>query len=278
MVATRPRLPCSLERCHLGPSGAATPPSASRTQAMPHKTDHRTDVLLLVTRGETKMTHQSTIALASAALLAASTATAYADDFAPPPYRGGPLSVQAEWDFSTPFTSVDIFPEFFNAVGGSGTLFDGFMTKAELSSTSDWRWVPGDGDGGITPTDPGGGVLAFKVQNWIDLEIEKLLRIQVTHQGAPPNIIGMTGFFGTQESDGVFLDGEFVDDQRFYEDWSIRPNPWWEIIEVSVPFGTVLDQVVIDTISIPAPGVAPLFALAVAVPSLRRRRGAGSST
>ncbi|MFG0244264.1 MAG: MYXO-CTERM sorting domain-containing protein [Phycisphaerales bacterium JB054] len=208
-----------------------------------------------------------------AAMIAAGLATtpALADDFAPPGYRGDPLSVQAEWEFSRPFDSVDIFPEFFNAVGGQGTLFDGFTTKAELSSTSEWLWVDGDGDGGITPTNPDGALLSFKVQNWIDLEIEKLLRIQVTHQGAPPNIVGMTGFVGNDPFDGVFVGGAFVDDEHFYEDWSIAPNPWWEFIEVIVPFGTVLDEVVIDTVSLPTPGTASLAALAGLV-ALRRRR------
>ncbi|GAB4519503.1 MAG: hypothetical protein Tsb0013_23330 [Phycisphaerales bacterium] len=211
------------------------------------------------------------------ALIMFAGAPALADDFAPPEFRGGPRSVYAEWDFSTPFTSVDIFPEVFTAVDGpGGTLNMGFQTKAELSATGDWLWVqdPLDPmDGGITPSSMDEGAsLAFKIQNYIDLEPEKLIRIQFTYQGLPPIIAGMTGFFPDGQSDGVRIGGTiFPNEQQYFDNWIITPNPWWELIEVIVPANTVLDQVVIDTISIPSPSAFALLGVAGVV-ALRRRR------
>ncbi|GAB4519507.1 MAG: hypothetical protein Tsb0013_23340 [Phycisphaerales bacterium] len=217
------------------------------------------------------MALRTAIVIAAAGTLAL---PAFADDFAPPDYRGAPRSVMVEWEFLTKPASVDIFPDTFNAVGGGGSmLFMGFQTKAELDSTGSWMWTPGDGDGGLTPSIPGqGATIAFKIQNWIDIEPEKLLRIQITSQGdLRPIVLGTTGFIGDKQVEGEFVGGKLVDDMRFFEDWIIVPNPWWELVEVAVPFGTTLDQVVIDTVSIPSPGAFALLGVAGVV-GLRRRR------
>lgn len=214
----------------------------------------------------------NTIAILAALGCAATPAPA--DDFAPPSYRGAPLSVEAEWEWAQP--PSDFFfmpPDVFNIVGGNSgeTLYNGFQTHAEVDFTTDWMWVPGDGDGGMTPTNPSGASMVFNVQNWVDLMPEKDLRMQVTFQGIAPTITQVLGIDGNLEYSGTLVGHVDFDANHFYEDWSIYPNPDWEQIVMYVPFGTVLDEVYLDTVSLPAPGVWALLSLA-GVLSLRRCR------
>lgn len=203
---------------------------------------------------------------------AAMTSAALADDFAPPWFRGEQLSIQAEWEWASP--PADLFfmaPDVFIPVGGTvgGVLYPGFPTHAEVEFPADWRWLLGDGDGGLTPTNPNGANIIFNVQNWVDEEPIKYLRIQITHQGLPPQVVSVTGFLpGTP---GAFDGGLTIDDQHFYSDWRMLPNPSWEQVVVNVPFGTVLDEVVIDSVSVPAPAGALLFAIVAAGAGRRRR-------
>ncbi len=215
--------------------------------------------------------------VSAGSMMLVATGAAFADDFAPPWYRGLPLSVYAEWEFTQPIAGFDIYPEVFSSVGGNGTLYDGFATKAELESPNDWTWVPGDGDGGIAPTTTFGGVISFKVQNFIDQEPEKLLRIQFTFDNPlafqPPEFIGAEGVFQGEPPilvPGSVVGGAVVDGRHVYWDLLFQPNPNWEHIDVIIPFGTVLDEVVIDSVSIPAPGALAL--LGAGLLAGRRRR------
>jgi len=48
-----------------------------------------------------------------------------------------------------------------------------------------------------------------------------------------------------------------IDANHFDVDWIIIPNPDWELLEIQVPFGTLLDEVVIDTVAtVPSPDAA----------------------
>ncbi len=217
-------------------------------------------------------TNHFMVALAAATVVAA---PCFADDFAPPWYRGQPLSVQAAWEFNQPVTGFDIYPDFFNAVGGDGTLFDGFQTKIELDSPNSWAWMPNTG--GITPTGPGGASLSFKVQNFVDQMPQKLGRIQFTFDSAvvaflPPDVFNVAGVIGGQELPGTFGQLQVVDSRHAYVDFTMIPNPWWEHIDVFVPFGTTLDEVVIDTISIPGPGALAILSVAGLMTGGARRR------
>ncbi len=219
--------------------------------------------------------------LAAIALVAATATLAQADDLFPPPWFGEPLSVHAEWDWMQPPANLGFMPpDTFDTVSGTAdpnvgpngeSLYMGFNTHSEVDLPADWSWVPGDGDGGLTPNLPGLGI-AFNVQNWIDFEPFKYIRIQVTYQGAPPTIDWVLGVFepGGGQADGFPLD-RFDQPGYFYEDWIIEPNPDWEQIVIGVPMGTVLDQVVIDTVSFPSPGTLALLA-AVPLIITRRRR------
>ncbi|MBX3390391.1 MAG: hypothetical protein KF691_13155 [Phycisphaeraceae bacterium] len=208
-------------------------------------------------------------ALVGVATLAA---TAFADDFAPPPYRGGPLSVYARWEFpSEPTNWLNVTPTAFSAVAGPPAyhLFGLFETHA-FGDGGDWQTGP---IGGITPKH-GDALINFKLQNWVDDLPIKLLRIQVTWSGLkPPDIFSVVGFDPLIIPHlGELVGGGVVDDHHFYQDWKIRPNPDWDLITLKVKEGSVLHEVVIDTISIPAPGAFTLAGLASLIVAPRRRR------
>lgn len=212
--------------------------------------------------------------LAAAASLLALAPASLADDFAPPTYRGSPLSVTAEWEFQNPISGFDIPTTNFTSNGdGISILYPGFTTKAELNSPTEWTWSNYDGDGAITAVNPNGSSIAFKVQNWIDLLPDKFLRIQITWGGqAPPFGTILDAIKGVPPTvyHGTLLSSVPVDATHFYEDWIIHPNPDWESFVLMVPFNTALDEVIIDTVSLPAPGAAACFIATLAV--LPRRR------
>ena len=201
--------------------------------------------------------------------------TCIADDVFPPHYRGGPLSVEAHWDFNTlPNFASGEAPDSFTAIGGSQgeTLYNGFQTHIDFSP-NDWMW---DGNSGITPVNPNGGTFAINAQNWVDDEPLKLLRVQMTYSGIAPDV-----FFGIGEelagTPGAFdvlgmEVGMFDDGRNYYEDWTFAPNPDWEQMQVFVSFGTTIDQVDFDSISIPEPASACLFGLAGWFAVIRRKR------
>lgn len=210
-------------------------------------------------------------------ILALAVGPAFADDVAPPGYRGWEETIEVEWEFLLPFTSVDIYPDSFNAVGMPGIdLYDGFLTKAELDATSNWAWVTGDGDGGLQVTNPNGAFIAFKVQNWLTRFGLKDIRVQVTHQGAPPLITSVQPYGPNPWGYTSWLTGSTsIDASHFYEDWRIRASPAWELIEMYVPFNVVLDEVYIDTWSImPAPSPVALLGFGLLSMGRRRRRTA----
>ena len=204
--------------------------------------------------------------LAIAVLVCGFPGSARADDLTPAPYRGSPLSVEAHWDFISSPNFNGEPPDTFNTVGGSGneTLYNGFNTHIDFGGT--WSW---DGVSSITPTDQlEGGSLGINIQNWVDLEPLKLLRFQVTYSGLMPTTIGVTaqelaGTVGEYGVIGSLVQHVDIDANNFYEDWQIVPNPDWEQIGLAVEYGTSIDQIDIDTISIPEPSTLVLGGLGV---------------
>jgi hypothetical protein len=223
--------------------------------------------------------------VASIAAVCAAAPQARADDFAPPWYRGLPLSTRAQWEFSqAPTSFFDIYADSFTAITGPAQypLFGGFPAKAEVDLASNWAWVVGDGDGGLTPA-PGvaAAAIGFKMPNFVDNLDVKLLRVQLTYQvilpiSATPGISEVQGWYGFNGSLGPVLgvpDGplSLVTTIHAFQDWTISPNPAWELIAITVPQNVILDEIVIDAVSIPTPAGAVLLLGGVAMLARRRR-------
>lgn len=223
--------------------------------------------------------------LASVGVLALAP-SARADDFVPAEYRGQPLSTFTEWEFGQPPTNFnDIYADVFTAVAGPPEypLFTGFQAKIEVDFSSNWMWVPGDGDGGLTPA-PGvpGASFGCKIPNFIDNLSSKRLRVQISYLGSgpsialPPGIESVEGWYGPLGSAGPSFgvpEGPMnsFDSNHVWQDWIIIPNPAWELAAIYVPPGTIVDEIIIDAISIPTPGALVVLALASLVPARRRR-------
>lgn len=207
---------------------------------------------------------------------------AVADDFAPPWYRGLPLSYEVEWELNNPPSPGELpsLPTFEDAVDDSDPatfMYDRFGTHIDYDFGDNWAYVPADGDGGVQVVNPDGASLACNTINWVDDEPEKLIRIQITYIGQAPVIDYVTGYMtfyhgypdplpGNPESPRVDWDAN-----HFYEDWIIFPNPEWEQIAISAAYGTIIDEIYIDTISLPEPASLLLLGFG-AVVVMRRRR------
>lgn len=214
-----------------------------------------------------------------ALVLMAIVTPAMADDFAPPEYRGWPLSYTAEWDVFTNgtfgtgiYTDAESFTDDYD--DPSTYLYNGFGTHIDFGPEGTWSLTPPEGGGFHNTTD---ATFQASVVNWVDLMPEKWLRIQVTFNdvllNGPPVVTGVTGY-SPVSGDGPHLSIPVasvpVDSTHFYEDWIIIPNPDWEAIEFFLPAGTIVEQLIIDTVS-PEPASMSLLALG-AVALLRRRR------
>ena len=210
---------------------------------------------------------------------------ALADDLFPPSYRGAQLSYQAEWDTFGHFNDPQgFFPDTESFVGdGNHQLYGAFATHLDLSPSvpvnpTSWAVVPSGPDSGLTdPGTIGGNTFVANTINWVDWRELKHVRVQVAYTdfgAGPPTITGMIGISeafpngslpqGALDlvTPGNFVGG-FSQPGYFYEHWIIVPNPDWEAIEFFLPQGTIVDQIVIDTISVPEPAGLGLVGLAL---------------
>ncbi len=208
-----------------------------------------------------------------------------ADDMNPPSFRGEPLSYMAKWHAFTAGTFVTgIYADYENSVDDSDpatTLYNGFQTRLNFDYEPNPGWGIKPEGGGIHNTLTDASFTA-DVLNWVDHLPEKLLRVQVTYSfgflgGSPPSISNVSGFGPISGDDphvrylNNHVNGTAPQGEYFYEDWTILPNPDWEQIVFYVPQGTVIEQIVIDTVSIPEPATMSLLALG-GMAALRRRR------
>lgn len=195
---------------------------------------------------------------------------ALADDFAPPSYRGLPLSYTAEWDqFTNGTFGTGIYTDAESSTDDSDPatyLYNGFGTHLDFDATPGWALTPAQGGGFHNPTAP--ATFQASVVNWVDWEPEKFLRVQMTFTDAlgngAPSILGVEGYgpvSGGEPHDELFVGNVPFDATHWYEDWIILPNPDWEAIQFALPMGTVVEQLIIDTHSTPEPATMGLLAL-----------------
>ena len=247
------------------------------------------------------------VVLAIVALFAAGSvlgSAALADDLNPPSYRGAQLSYYAEWDVfangnfehgslyvdAESWVGDDIFPNDL-----SNGIFD-FGSHLTHFDSGAWALVPTPGGsvGLLAVESPvaSGNLFTAVVRNWIDWQPEKHLRVQVAYiddlGNGPPVIYEVEGMSSGPEGGGGSGDGPFpstvvggaAQPGYFYEDWTFTPTPDWEVLRFDVPVGTIIDQIVIDTVSpgeqmwrlIPEPGSFAVLALGFAGMIGRKRR------
>ena len=207
---------------------------------------------------------------------------AFADDLNPPPYRGGNRSTLAEWDFDQDGTNP-LLPD-----GDLPTVVGDFNTALDVAFPNGAPHPSGFANTGLTYNGEGFSnnddvthPMTFNIPNWIDLEPFKLLRLQVTYTGPTPgtDVFGFLGVVGTADLVSETLvntvPGTVGQSLYFYQDWELRPNPDWEQVVLFLQPGTFIDQVVIDTISIPEPSSIVLGAMGLlAIGRVARRQRA----
>lgn len=218
-------------------------------------------------------------------MLAAVALPVMADDFYPPNVviglpqwqswnRGAPLSATAAWDFLTNTNPAAPDDPAVQAILPPGT------SASAMASTS-MQWTDsfqlGGHEGWYVPVGSANGQIVINMPNWIDEEPVKYLRLQMTYNGPDQastptvNIVGtdpqgcLTTFIG--QIDEVTPLGQ----QYSISMWKIVPNPDSERIIITIPTGLFVDEIVVDTISIPEPATMALMGLGV-LGLLRRRK------
>jgi hypothetical protein len=183
-----------------------------------------------------------------------------ADDINPPDYRTDPHSAVVFWQEQTPGQG-DLVMNGFNAYPGqyARTAFGGGVPALDIVHESE------------------SDRYHFYMPNFVDPLPQKLMRIQVTYSNPEPFVAGMQIFdpiIGVIAQPVANVSGtpnNPAADGYFYEDWEIAPNPDYEIVDIYVPTGSLLHQVVIDTVSLPEPATMTLLAVG-ALAMIRRRR------
>ena len=209
--------------------------------------------------------HVLTVCLISVAALLAS--VAQADDFAPPPWvRGDPLTTSVEWEFLTSASSH--IPPDGTTVPTIGGDFTG-PPAATIFSTPTPFWSLGDGDGewsaGIAAIS-----MEFEIGNWISANPLKYVRIQVTFDGPAPYVSSFNAIDGAAFVPGVLTGSTLFSTTHILIEYELSPSPDFELITLTIPAGGSVDQVVIDTLSVPEP--ATLLVMAAAGLAILRRR------
>lgn len=211
--------------------------------------------------------------MAMCALLASFGGVVSADDIVPPPWRGTGLYTFQEWEFSKPGV--------LEADGEKPTINPNGAPKVTPGSDVDWTSSFLTGGDGYIGTGGPESFLVFDIPNFVDFEPYKLIRVQINGVWditAPPRvgqILAFDNVVGSNVQVGFGGSDETFPGYHRWEDWQIFPNPDWEQIFINLPQGSFVNQVVIDTTSVPEPGTLSLMGLGglgCGLAFLRRRR------
>jgi len=201
------------------------------------------------------------------------TGIARADDFAPPPWvRGVPLSTAMEWEFLTD-ANGHTGPDGNTVATVPGSLGSGTVSIYGNSPGVTPIWSIGDGDGQWSAPINDPIAMEFQIENWIDNEPVKYLRIQVTYGGTPPSVTGLWAHHASENPVLIVPTGTtaFSTTHLLFE-YELYPNPDFELFHLDIPPGASIDQVVVDTISIPEPATLGVLAVGGLIALRRRRR------
>jgi hypothetical protein len=197
--------------------------------------------------------------IAVAAILAFATSSVFADDLTPPPYRGSPLSVMSEWQ---------LLP---------GSLI---LNQTQWSTVGAAPWIlsPVPVSTQIMPNTA--GIYDFQLPNWKDNMPIKYMHLQLTWENAPPAPVNVF-------SQAIFANNTIIGAIAFastptlspsgtgwyqYFDLTFQPNPEWERVQVQLPSGGYLTQIVIDTVStVPEPATMAILGLGSLALRIKRR-------
>jgi hypothetical protein len=194
------------------------------------------------------------------------------DDFAPPIWRGMPNSVTAVWNFNLePTDYSNIGADSWTNYPGGYPLDALYAPPSARVNTNEFIWV---GSGAISNKTDSNHSIVLVLPNFIDDLPEKWLAVQMTGS----TNLEVMGIAGSQMEGGEYkaysgfkiMEGGPEPGKR-WEEWVINPNPDRESIFLWIPARSVLDQVVVDTISIPEPSTLVLMLVGVvALPGSRR--------
>jgi len=222
--------------------------------------------------------------LAVLGILCFSASSALGDDVIAPDWRGDGGSTYQQWLFGTNAT-LDVVPDVMvNSYGGAsadisvGFMGTGWWDEFPEDSGRTGLWDLGRGE---EPGEPFGRI-TLDIQNRVleDPLSYKEIWLQVTYyytditKAPVVTIEGATQMPGgeTRVLQTIPDWGEYRLDQT---KWRIEPNPDHETIVLTAAFnGSIIDQVVVDTICIPEPASLALLLGGGLTLALRRRAAA----
>ncbi len=155
----------------------------------------------------------------------------------------------------------------------------------EFEVPTNWGWnpaMPGPDGPNVTAwtlqTESGTGTIILHVPNNPETNLIKYIYLQMTSTKAPSSVTPVGGGGGGPYTGGTWSTGvpSWQEQNGWYTyNWglTIEPNPEFEDIVITVPWGTSIDQIVVDSICItPEPVTMGLLAIGGLTLLTRNRR------